>query len=48
MKYNELYRWDFSPRDAILLQGRIRERIVIKKLDLRDIHFVAGVLSLGT
>ena len=43
MKYRDLHRWDLSPKQAIELQSDLRERIVLKRIDLRPIRLVAGV-----
>ena len=43
MKYKNLHRWDLSPKEAIRLQGRIREKIIVKKLNIKNVHLVAGV-----
>ncbi len=43
MQFNDLHRWDLSPRDAMRLQSRIREKIAIRKLSAKKVHLVAGV-----
>lgn len=43
MRYKNLHKWDVSPKEAIQLQGRIRKKIVIKRLSLKKIGLIAGV-----
>jgi len=43
MNYKNLHRWDLSPKDAILLQGQLREKCVIKRLPVKNIRLIAGV-----
>jgi deoxyribonuclease V len=39
--YRHLHHWDLSPRDAIALQARLREQVIVAPLD-RPIETVAG------
>jgi deoxyribonuclease V len=43
MKYKSLHEWDISPKEAIRVQTDIRNRIVLKPLQLKDIRLIAGV-----
>ncbi|MGB2600727.1 MAG: endonuclease V [Candidatus Omnitrophota bacterium] len=43
MKYKNLHEWDISPKEAIRVQTDIRNRIILKPLQLKDIRLIAGV-----
>jgi deoxyribonuclease V len=43
MKYQNLHRWDVSPKEAIRIQADIAGRIALKPLRTKDIKHIAGV-----
>ena len=43
MKYKNLHEWGLSPKEAIRLQRSLRDRIILKKYALKNMHTVAGV-----
>jgi deoxyribonuclease V len=44
MKLKQLHSWDITPKDAVQLQHRLRDKVVTnRKLDLKKIKTVAGV-----
>jgi len=43
MKYKNLHKWDLPPKDAIRMQYRLRDMVIIKKLALKKIATIAGV-----
>ncbi|MBD3426767.1 MAG: endonuclease V [Candidatus Omnitrophica bacterium] len=43
MRYTDLHKWDVSPKEAVLIQKKIRDRILLKPLEMDKIHLIAGV-----
>ena len=43
MKYQNLHKWDLTPKEAIRLQARLQKKIVIKKPPIKDVRLIAGV-----
>lgn len=43
VKLTQLHRWDISPREAVKVQDRIKNAVVIRELSLRSVRTVAGV-----
>jgi len=43
MNYKNLHRWNLTPREAIELQNKLKERIILKKITLNKVKLIAGV-----
>ena len=43
MNYKSLHRWNLTPRKAIELQNKLKERIILKKITLNKVKLIAGV-----
>lgn len=43
MQYNNLHDWNLSPKEAIRLQYKLKERLIFKGLALSSLKYIAGV-----
>ncbi len=43
MRYHDLHKWDISPREAIRLQEKLREKVVLRKIPVSKVRRIAGV-----
>jgi deoxyribonuclease V len=43
MKFKNIHKWGLTPKEAIRLQGRLRNMTVIKKLPGKKVRLIAGV-----
>jgi len=43
MRYNNLHRWDLTPKEAIKLQYDLTKRIILKKVFPKELKIIAGV-----
>jgi deoxyribonuclease V len=44
MRYKKLHRWDISPKEAIVIQNTLREKIIVslQHSALKDVRYIAG------
>ncbi|RPI34126.1 MAG: deoxyribonuclease V [Chloroflexota bacterium] len=43
LSVHQFHPWDLTPEEAVRIQQTLRDRVIIRKLDIDSLHFVAGV-----